>query len=28
MENVKNYTKYLKPEFIEEIAESCEPDEA
>lgn len=28
MENVKNYTRYLKPEFIEEISESCEPDEA
>ena len=28
IETVKNYTKYLKPEFMEEIAESCEPDEA
>jgi predicted RNA-binding protein len=28
IDNVRNYTKYLKPEFIEEIAESCEPDEA
>jgi hypothetical protein len=28
MENIRNYTEYLKPEFIEKIAESCEPDEA
>jgi len=27
-EKVKEYVKHLKPEFIEEIAESCEPDEA
>lgn len=28
LDNVKNYTRYLRPEFIEQIAESCEPDEA
>jgi hypothetical protein len=28
MDKVKEYVKHLKPEFIEEIAESCEPDEA
>lgn len=28
IDNVRSYTKYLKPEFIEEIAESCEPGEA
>lgn len=26
--DVKQYEKYSKPEFIEGITESCEPDEA
>ncbi|HEW79929.1 MAG TPA: EVE domain-containing protein [Phycisphaerales bacterium] len=28
IENIGSRVKYIKPEFIEEIAESCEPDEA